>query len=574
MTVKLIRGLWLWAGALTLAVQGMVALTAEAHALVVLMIAGVVLLGWRQAGLRQAQQGRLLDMAEGVALPPANYRQPLVIVCGDGLTDLFGAAGTAPLALRMTDKGCYLRAADLRQLPALVASLLTLHPQWRAQLSVLFVASPQAHAERMDLSAQVRSLAHQFKIIRRRGLTLPLMVVSYLQTAHGHDAWFGWQANRTQPQVYGAGACCSLMEWQRLGHDEGERAARLQACVQLDSAAAWLAETVQPHWPAHAALQPVAWALTLVPTVPQRVAGNLWQQWLRDKTALIDARSSDETAQQRLLLPDPLLHLLPVRRMAGATQKACVTALWLFALAGLAAMSLSARNNTLLLRQVSADLQRYQSIPQATQRSQPEFALGEEALAVLNQNAVRLEGYYRYGAPWSLGLGLYQGEYLRPLLQSAIGSHRQPPYAPPAPQPAPVRLDSLSLFNTASARLKPESTKVLINALVDIKAQPGWLIVIAGHTDATGNAEHNLHLSRARAAAVRDWMQRMGDLPDSCFAVQGFGASQPIASNDTESGRTANRRVDIRLVPEAGACVLSASTPGRQPPSPVATSNH
>ncbi|MOA66150.1 flagellar motor protein MotB [compost metagenome] len=59
-------------------------------------------------------------------------------------------------------------------------------------------------------------------------------------------------------------------------------------------------------------------------------------------------------------------------------------------------------------------------------------------------------------------------------------------------------------------------------------------------------------------------MQRMGDLPDSCFAVQGYGASRPVASNDTEAGRSANRRVDIRLVPEAGACVLPAKASDSQ----------
>lgn len=124
--------------------------------------------------------------------------------------------------------------------------------------------------------------------------------------------------------------------------------------------------------------------------------------------------------------------------------------------------------------------------------------------------------------------------------------------------PETVRLDSLSLFDAGSATLKPGSTKVLINALVGIKAQPGWLIVIAGHTDATGVVAQNLALSHARASAVREWMQRMGDIPDSCFAVQGFAANQPIASNDTEAGRTANRRVDIQLVPQAGACEQAA----------------
>lgn len=120
--------------------------------------------------------------------------------------------------------------------------------------------------------------------------------------------------------------------------------------------------------------------------------------------------------------------------------------------------------------------------------------------------------------------------------------------------PAPVRLDSLALFDAGSAELKPGSTKVLINALVGIKAQPGWLIVISGHSDDRGDREQNLQLSHARASAVRGWMQRMGDIPDSCFAVQGVGASQPISSNDSASGRAANRRVDINLVPQAGAC--------------------
>jgi hypothetical protein len=68
-------------------------------------------------------------------------------------------------------------------------------------------------------------------------------------------------------------------------------------------------------------------------------------------------------------------------------------------------------------------------------------------------------------------------------------------------------------------------------------------------------------------------MQRMGDIADSCFVIQGLGATQPVASNDTENGRAANRRVDIRLVPEEGACAPSASGPGRQPLSHSATFN-
>jgi type VI secretion system protein VasL len=130
---------------------------------------------------------------------------------------------------------------------------------------------------------------------------------------------------------------------------------------------------------------------------------------------------------------------------------------------------------------------------------------------------------------------------------------------PPPTIVAPVRLDSLSLFEAGSVELKPGSTKILISALVDIKAQPGWLIVIGGHTDGRGSAQHNQQLSHARASAVRDWMQRMGDIPDSCFAVQGVAASQPVSSDDSETGRAANRRVEISLLPQAGACGQTAS---------------
>lgn len=129
----------------------------------------------------------------------------------------------------------------------------------------------------------------------------------------------------------------------------------------------------------------------------------------------------------------------------------------------------------------------------------------------------------------------------------------------------PVRLNGELLFPPGRAVLKPESTKVLINSLIDIKAQPGWLIVITGHSDSTGDARQNLELSRQRAAAVRDWMQRMGDIPDDCFVVSGRGASEPVASDGTEEGRNANRRVEITLTPEGGACAQQGRTAAAPP---------
>jgi hypothetical protein len=60
---------------------------------------------------------------------------------------------------------------------------------------------------------------------------------------------------------------------------------------------------------------------------------------------------------------------------------------------------------------------------------------------------------------------------------------------------------------------------------------------------------------------VRDWMRDTGDVPESCFAVQGYGESRPVATNDTPEGRALNRRVEISLVPQANACQI----PGKHP---------
>lgn len=134
---------------------------------------------------------------------------------------------------------------------------------------------------------------------------------------------------------------------------------------------------------------------------------------------------------------------------------------------------------------------------------------------------------------------------------------------PPAPiivqeVPEMVTLDSLALFASGQYKLKNEATKVLVDTLINIKAKPGWLIVISGYTDNTGNPDLNQKLSLKRAEAVRDWMIKTSDIAPSCFAVQGYGQHQPVADNSTLDGRARNRRVEIRLIPQADACQVLA----------------
>lgn len=561
MTLKLTRGLWLWAGALVLTLLLIVPLSGGIRGLAATSVVLLLVWAWVRTGLRFAEHGQQLFLPGDTPLPPAGYRKPVVLVCGDGLAGLFGDQPAEQLILRTTPQGCYVRVPSLDQLVSVTTNLQALRPAWAGRLSVMFVANPAEHTDSAALAGRVRAFRHQVALVRKGGVALPLMLVSYLQAAKGEGAWFSWESGQATPYVREAGACVSLSGWQVQATHSATYAERLCSGVQVSSAATWLREVLLPHLET----RPVACAITSVPVLPQSTDGNLWQQWLCDRTGLREAEKTPAGSSSVLPFPDPLLNLLPICTRNSAVLRAGITALWLFVSAGVVALASSAWQNNLLLRQVSDDLRRYTSIPPAKHPDQPQFALGENAMAVLRQDAVRLDNYYRHGEPLGLGLGLYRGEGLRQPLLAIIANHRQPPEATrPAEVSNPLRLDSLSLFGVGSAELKPGSTKVLINALANVKAQPGWLIVIAGHTDVTGSVAQNLELSRARAASVRDWMQRMGDIPDSCFAVQGFGANQPIASNDTEDGRTANRRVDIRLVPEVGTCAPPTAVPGRK----------
>ena len=566
MTLSLHRILYLWAGALVLAVLVIIPLGIGVRALGMVICVAFVAWAWVWRGRRATQQRGWVELADNKALPASAFRHPVVLVCGDGLDGLFGSVSTERLTLRVTEQGCYVCVPHLERLLAVTDSLRALRPGWGGQLCVMFAVNPGAHSDTAVLAGQLRAFSHQVSLVRQRGIALPLLLVSYLQTLKGEEPWFSWDNGQADTCVREAGSCISLVEWQQHATDVSQQSARMHASVQLNGVAAWLQDAVLPHLVTRSTpgLATVC-AVKLVPNLPHTVKGNLWQQWLRSKVALADNRQAG--TDRGLPFPDPLLNALDLAPLQSPVQRASIVALWLFAVAAVTTLASSAWQNTLLVRQISDDLRRYAAIPQPTQRDQREFLWREEAVTVLRQDAQRLDAYYRHGVPLAFGLGLYRGELLRAPLQAVLAAHVEPgPTEVPARIARPVRLGSLTLFATGSAQLKPGSTKVLVNALVDIKAQPGWLIVIAGHTDATGDTESNLRLSHARAAAIHAWMKQVGGMPDSCFAVQGFGASQPVASNGTEAGRAANRRVDIRLVPEAGACAFPAAAPDRQTP--------
>lgn len=108
----------------------------------------------------------------------------------------------------------------------------------------------------------------------------------------------------------------------------------------------------------------------------------------------------------------------------------------------------------------------------------------------------------------------------------------------------PVVLPGIQ-FEFNKAVIKPESESVLIQAYNSLHDHADIEVEISGHADAIGSVEYNLVLSGKRAESVRQWMINKGIAANRLTSV-GYGKSRPIASNDTEEGRAANRRIEFK----------------------------
>lgn len=148
---------------------------------------------------------------------------------------------------------------------------------------------------------------------------------------------------------------------------------------------------------------------------------------------------------------------------------------------------------------------------------------------------VRLVVLSNYGHPWYTELGATQafddgsrpGDLAAALLKDGA-------------------IDLYGLyFDFGSAVLRAESAPVLERIMAFLKAHSAERLAIEGHTDAVGGDAANLALSEARATAVRAALIQRGAAQDR-LAARGFGEAQPVAGNDSDAGRAANRRVTLR----------------------------
>lgn len=103
-------------------------------------------------------------------------------------------------------------------------------------------------------------------------------------------------------------------------------------------------------------------------------------------------------------------------------------------------------------------------------------------------------------------------------------------------------------FDTAKANIKPNFTPVLDDIAGIMTKYPETKIEVQGHTDNVGSDTSNLTLSQLRAQSVTSYLVNRGISSDRIRSV-GYGESMPVASNETAAGREANRRVEIKIIP-------------------------
>ena len=104
-------------------------------------------------------------------------------------------------------------------------------------------------------------------------------------------------------------------------------------------------------------------------------------------------------------------------------------------------------------------------------------------------------------------------------------------------------------FDSGASQLKPANFDLLAKVEKAIDVFPRSELIIEGHTDSHGGDDLNQKLSQERAESVQQYMINAMRIPSYRLIATGYGETRPVASNETESGRQKNRRIDIVIKP-------------------------
>ena len=106
-------------------------------------------------------------------------------------------------------------------------------------------------------------------------------------------------------------------------------------------------------------------------------------------------------------------------------------------------------------------------------------------------------------------------------------------------------------FTTGSSTLSDESKYKIDKEFLNVAQNfANSRIRIAGNTDNTGNYNNNVYLSKQRAQAVADYLSNEHGFDRNRFIVIGNGPNNPVSDNNTELGRSKNRRTRIVILPQ------------------------
>jgi len=103
-------------------------------------------------------------------------------------------------------------------------------------------------------------------------------------------------------------------------------------------------------------------------------------------------------------------------------------------------------------------------------------------------------------------------------------------------------------FKFNSAKLDPSFTKVLDDIAQQLKQNPDTILVMEGHTDATGSDDYNIQLGQKRVQAVIHYLVAKAEVPINRISDVSMGKDRPIADNKAKDGRAQNRSVVVRVM--------------------------
>lgn len=148
-------------------------------------------------------------------------------------------------------------------------------------------------------------------------------------------------------------------------------------------------------------------------------------------------------------------------------------------------------------------------------------------------------------APTSGGIGYYQDRQQSVLEERLAGTGVR---VLRTGESIKLILPGRQTFSLSSDQIQPAFAPVLDNIALVVKEYARTTLDVRGYTDSTGSFEHNQQLSERRAASIGAYLVTR-QIAATRIRTAGFGPRNPLVGNDTESGRTQNRRIEIELVP-------------------------